>query len=45
MILTGKNRVSLNAVQEFIEMEAWLFLTFFICLYDQLSFIYSIATY
>ena len=28
-MLTGKNYDLLNAVQEFIEIEAWLLLTFF----------------
>ena len=37
--------VFLNSAQEFIEIEAWLFLTFFICLYNQLSCIHSIVTY
>ena len=30
-ILTGKNCVLLNAMQEFIETEVWLRQTFFIC--------------
>ena len=41
-ILTGKNYVLL---QEFIEIEAWLLLTFFICLNNQLSSIHSIIAY
>ena len=45
MILTGKNCVFLNSVQEFTEMEAWLFLTFSICLLNQLSSIHSIVMY
>ena len=32
-------------VQEFIEMETWLFLTFFRCLHNQLISIHSIVTY
>ena len=32
-ILLGKNYVLLNSVQEFIEIEAWLLLTFFIKFY------------
>ena len=32
-ILLGKNCVLLNSVQEFIEIEAWLLLTFFIKFY------------
>ena len=31
-----ENCVLLNSVQEFIETEAWLFLTFFLCLHNQL---------
>ena len=45
MMLTGKNCVFLNSVQEFTEMEAWLFLTFSICLLNQLSSIHSIVMY
>ena len=37
--------VLLNSVQEFIEIEAWLLLTFFLCLHNQLYFIHSIVTY
>ena len=40
--LTEKNCVLLNSIQEFIEIQCWLLLTFFICLYDQLSSIHSI---
>ena len=36
------NCVLLNSVQIFIEMQAWLFLTFFLCLRDQLSSFNSI---
>ena len=41
MIITGKNCVLFNSVQEFIKIEAWLLLTFFICLQS----IKSIVTY
>ena len=41
MILRGKNSVLLNSAQEFIEIEAWLLLTFFLCLRNQLSSINS----
>ena len=34
--------VLLNSVQEFIEMQYWLLLTFCICLHNQLSSIHSI---
>ena len=44
-ILTEKSCVLLNSVREFIELEAWLLLTFFICLYNQLSSIHSIVKY
>ena len=37
MILTGKNCVLPNLVQEFIEIETWLLLTFFICSHNELS--------
>ena len=43
-ILTGKNSALLNSVQEFIEIEAWLLLNFFICLHNPLSSIHSIAS-
>ena len=32
-ILTGKNSALLDSVQEFIEIEAWLLLNFFIYVY------------
>ena len=32
MVLTEKNLVLLNSVKEFIVIEAWLLLAFFICL-------------
>ena len=35
--LTGKDHVLFNSVQEFIEIETWLHLTFFRCLHNQLS--------
>ena len=41
MILKGKNCVLLNSIQEFIEIEVWLLLTFFMCLLNELSFILS----
>ena len=44
-ILKGKSCVLLNPVQEFIEKEAWLLLTFFIWLQKQFSSIRSIVTY
>ena len=44
-ILTGKNRVFLNSLQESIEREAWLLLTFFTCLHNQLSSKHYIVTY
>ena len=39
-----KSCVLPNSVQEFIEIEAWLLFTFFICLHNQLSSIHSIFT-
>ena len=33
-ILTGKNRVLLNLVQGLAEIDAWMFLTFFMCLHN-----------
>ena len=44
-ILTGKKYVLVNLVQEFLEIEAWLLLTFFVSLHSHLSLIYSIVTY
>ena len=35
MTLTGGNCVLLNSVQEFVEIKAWLLLTFFICLHNR----------
>ena len=37
MILTRQNCVLLNTVQELIEIETWLLLSFFTCLHNQLS--------
>ena len=37
--------VLLSLVQEFIEIEAWLLLTFFLCLHYQLIPIHSIVAY
>ena len=39
-----ENFVLLNSVQEFIEIQAWLLLTFFLCLHNQLISIYYIVT-
>ena len=39
-----ENFVLLNSVQEFIEIQAWLLLTFFLCLHNQLISAYYIAT-
>ena len=36
--------VLLNSVQEFIEIQAWLLLTFVLCLHNQLISIYYIVT-
>ena len=41
-ISTGKNCVLLSSLQG---LAGWLFLIFFICLHNQLSFIHSIITY
>ena len=35
----------LNPVQKFIEIEAWLLLTFIVCLHNQLISIHFIVTY
>ena len=40
-----QNCVLLNIVQEFHEIEAWLFLTFFLCLHNQLISTHSIFIY
>ena len=39
-----ENCVLLNSVQEFIEIEAWLLLIFFLCLHNQLISIHSTFT-
>ena len=44
MVLTGKNCVLLNSVEEFIEIEAWLLLTLLLCQHNQFSSINSIVT-
>ena len=40
-IAREKNCVILNSIQEFIEIEAWLLLTIFIRLHNQLSYLHS----
>ena len=40
-----ENCALLNSVQEFIEIEPWLLLTFFPCLHSQLNSIHSIVGY
>ena len=40
-----ENCVSLNSVQEFIEIGIWLLLTLFLCLHNQLISIHSIVTH
>ena len=40
-----ENCVLLNSVQELIEIEAWLYLIFLLCLQNQLISIHSIVTY
>ena len=40
---TGKTFVLLNSVQEFIEIQAWLLLTFFLCLHNQLISVYYMS--
>ena len=39
-----ENCLLLNLVLQFIEIEAWLFLTFFLCLRNEIFSIYSIVT-
>ena len=39
-----ENFVLLNSVQEFIVIQAWLLLTFFLCLHNQLISVYYIVT-
>ena len=41
--VTEKNCVLLNSVQESIEIEARMLLTFFICVHNQLSYAHSIV--
>ena len=41
---TGKIFVLLSSVQEFIEIQACLLLTFFLCLHNQLISVYYIVT-
>ena len=43
-IFTGKNCGLLNLLQEFIKIEVWLLLNFFIWLHNQLISIHSIVT-
>ena len=43
-IFTGKT-VLLNLLQEYIEIKAWLLLTFFLCLQNQLISMHSTVTY
>ena len=38
----GRTCALFNSVQQFIEIQGWLFLTFFICLHNQLSCFNSI---
>ena len=40
-----ENCALLTSVQKFIEIEAWLLLTFFLYLHNQLFSIHSIVTY
>ena len=44
-IVTGRTCVLLNSAHKFIEIEAWLLLTFFICLHNQPSSIHFIASH
>ena len=44
ILLFYSNIVLLNSVQEFIEIQAWLLLTFFLCLHNHLISIYYIVT-
>ena len=43
-VLTGKSYVLLRSVQKLIETEAWLLLTFFLCILNKLTSIHSIIT-
>ena len=40
-----ENCALFNSVQEFIEIETWLFLTFYLCLQNQSVSIHSIVTH
>ena len=40
-----ENCVLLSSVQEIIEIEAWLLLTFLLCLHNQLISTHSIVTF
>ena len=40
-----ENCVLFNSLQEFIEIETWLFLTFYLCLQNQSVSIHSIVTH
>ena len=39
LFLTMENCVLLNSVQEYFEIEAWLLLTFFLCLHNLFLYI------
>ena len=39
-----KNFILLNSVQEFIEIQARLLMTFFLCLHNQLISVYYVVT-
>ena len=43
-LITGKSRVLLSSVQEFVEIEAWLFQAFSFCLHKQISSVNFIGT-
>ena len=43
--LNDTHTEKLGFVQGFIEIEAWLFLIFLVCLHNQLNSIHSIVTY
>ena len=40
-----ENCVLLNSVQEFIEVEAWLLLTFFLCFTQSINFLYILVSH
>ena len=44
-MLMWKSCARIYSVQEFLEKEAWLLLTLFICLHNHFSSMYSILTY